>query len=351
MAEDTAHDVGDFFDEAFGLDGAPEDSGDDAAPAADVDSPDSPAPAGDAPEGSGGEAAPAAAADAGSPAGPEGAPEAGSDTQDELSGGAAPAVSETDETRRLRDHVGTQEGRLRAAQEENRQLQERLARLEARFAPEATPDGQKAPPAVALPENLSADAARFDQQYPGLAGILREPGPDGETVRAVLEEYGPVLAGQTASNISLRRDLEALKQSATASRQETDFATYAATVGGRHPEVAPLLRGGDPAATQKATQFRNGVLAWIYSGDQTKVSGRLGVINNVNGAGTADAVCALLDEYKQTTSKIPQPKPTLDADARRRAEEAAAVDDRRVAPRPKGEETDANAIITEVFGL
>lgn len=255
----------------------------------------------------------------------------------------------------LWQYVKTTEGRLAAAEAKNKRLADEMEALRAgRNAATPNKADQEPPEPVELPESLRADAAEFDQLYPDLAPLLRQPGKQGDRLRRVLEESGADIAGILADNIALRSMMSQGFQATETKLQTAETQTmqraereHLERIAAEHPEVRGYVTG-DPGELAKTDAFVQDVLAWVETLPFKEADAKLRILQP-NGGSSAQ-VSALLAEYKKAQA-VP-PNATLDAATKRRAELAGGVDNRRGA-KPRREKTPQEgkvAAFKDVFG-
>jgi len=259
----------------------------------------------------------------------------------------APQPREED-PEQLRKILSTQEGRLAKAEADKKNLEEELTAL--RGAPGKTSpsdsrtdgDAEELQPAT-LPDSLVEDAREFETLYPHLAGILRQPGPEGERVRRVLGESGADIAALAAENVLLRQEIHAVDSGVkTRTRQEQQVQLVT-----RHPEVSGAFAAAGTSERQAADAFLTKVETWINGLPYGEAAPKMQIFKN----GTFEQAAALFDTYK-TQAKQQAPKETLDATTRRRATDAEGVDNNRgrKPPLDASDKSNADAMFDEVYG-
>ena len=190
-----------------------------------------------------------------------------------------------------------------------------------------------------LPEDLAEDAKEFEQLYPRLAPLLRQPGPEGDRVRRVLRESGADIAALAAENVMLRQEIQTVDTGVKArSRQEQQ-----AQLTSRHPEVSGAFAPEGSPERQSADAFLAEVEAWIRGMPYGEAAPKMEALQR----GTFEQAATLFDEFKQTTK--PQ-NSGLDAETRKRAQNAMGVDQKRGSKPPAERKAGPEAAFEAVYG-
>ncbi|MHC1788988.1 hypothetical protein [Solidesulfovibrio sp.] len=243
----------------------------------------------------------------------------------------------------LRGHARTTAGRLAAAkadkeriEAENQRLQDELEAARAGRSDSKAAGGDTAasdkPASVEIPEDLKHDVEEFDQQFPELSPLLRTAGPQGDRLRRVLRDSGADIAGIMAENMRLQALVSQGFEAVDARTEARTRQEHLERIGAEHPEVRGYATRNAEEA-KAADAFLAGVTAWIETLPFKDATPRLEVLRQ----GSAGQVSELLAEYKQSTNKKPR-NAELDPATKRRAAEAAGVDNRRGA-QPRGDTT------------
>lgn len=182
-------------------------------------------------------------------------------------------------------------GRLKASQQQNKELNEEIARLREKVASfdAGSDSGQK-----------SEDGKAEQQDVPGLENVpeelkslFREDSADGRRLRKMAEEFGADYAIPIAETIRERNEVRAWRKQAEQDRQTREETEHLSKVAAAVPEFADALVGAD--RSEKFTELLQGVNAWI---DTLPYSQGVAMTRIVN-EGTPDEVISMLKRYSR----------------------------------------------------
>ncbi|WP_165072817.1 hypothetical protein [Desulfovibrio sp. ZJ200] len=176
-------------------------------------------------------------------------------------------------------------------------------------APQAAPEPAPVK-TVETPAEIADELETLKTLNPAAAALALEDTPEGASVRARLEQYGPELAQDRAEQVLYRRQQAQARREAEAARyeqaREAHNAAFKAMFERDHPEYAAML--ADPDRRAEAVRYQQDVLDWIGAKPYAEAARLMEVARY--GRDPAE-VSALLAQYKRERGGKPkQPDPT-----------------------------------------
>lgn len=184
-------------------------------------------------------------------------------------------------------------GRFKAAQNENKELRDRLTALE-----EAEKKRQQAAETEKEPEDPD-DLDSVAEEY---RPLFREKGKDGDKLRKMLEDYGPEYAQNFAETVKIRREMAEAQEQFKRQNADDKMQKHRDALAAAAPEYADAIQGRDQ---QGWNDLVNGVNAWIDTLPYSEGKRMAQVVQN----GTTKEVADMLGRY--TRFRKGSPKDTV----------------------------------------
>ena len=173
-------------------------------------------------------------------------------------------------------------GRFKAAQNENKELRDRLTALE-----EAEKKRQESAQKEMEPEDDSLDLEGIAEEY---RPLFKEKGKDGDRVRKMLEDFGPEYAQNFAETVKVRREMEETQAQIKKQDDDERMQRHREALAKAAPEYADAIMGRDQ---QGWNELINGVNAWIDTLPYSEGKRMAQVVQS----GTTDQVADMLGRY------------------------------------------------------
>ena len=174
-------------------------------------------------------------------------------------------------------------GRFKAAQQENKELRDRLTALE-----EAEKKRQQAAPKEEEPEPTE-DLDGIAEEY---RPMFKEKGADGDRMRKMLEDFGPEYAQNYAETVKIKRDMAESKEQIQRQIEDDRLQKHRDALAKAAPEFADAIQGRDE---QGWNDLINGVRAWI----DTLPYAEGAKMTRIADSGTTAEVADMLGKYSQ----------------------------------------------------
>lgn len=175
-------------------------------------------------------------------------------------------------------------GRFKAAQNENKELRDRITALEEAEKKRQQESAPKEETATETPD-LEGIADEFRP-------LFAEKSKDGDRVRKMLEDFGPEYAQNYAETVKIRRELADAQAQMKRQDEDERMQRHRTTLAQAAPEYADAIMGRDEQAWN---ELINGVNAWIdtlpYSEGKRMAQ--------VAQSGTTEEVADMLGRYSK----------------------------------------------------
>lgn len=215
-------------------------------------------------------------------------------------------------------------GRLKASQQQNKELNDQLAQMREQLA--AFQAGMQGSAQQQEAQSNEVEVDGLDEVPEELHALFKDDSADGARLRRMLEEYGPDYAITIAETVKERRELQQFKAQAQNERAKETEEKHFRDIANAVPEYADILLS--PDRKTKLNELVQGVKAWIA----TLPYGEGVEMDRVVNDGTPDEVISMLRSY----SKFRNGSPSRSASAvRNLARSNMAVPASRSAPPSK----------------
>lgn len=175
-------------------------------------------------------------------------------------------------------------GRFKAAQNENKELRDRLTALE-----EAEKKRQQEKAQDAEPDEEKPDLEGIAEEY---RPLFEEKSDDGRKMRKMLEDFGPEYAQNFAETVKIKRELADAKTQYKRQSDEERMQKHRDALAAAAPEFADAIQGRDQ---QGWNDLLNGVNAWIDTLPYSEGKRMAQVVQS----GTTEQVADMLGRYSR----------------------------------------------------
>ena len=173
-------------------------------------------------------------------------------------------------------------GRFKAAQNENKELRDRLTALE-----EAEKKRQENAQKKEEPDEEAPDLEGIAEEF---RPLFMEKSKDGDRVRKMLEDFGPEYAQNFAETVKVRREMEETQAQIKKQDDDDRMQRHREALAKAAPEYAEAIMGRDQ---QGWNELINGVNAWIDTLPYSEGKRMAQVVQN----GTTEQVATMLGRY------------------------------------------------------